>query len=185
MGKHTRRSFVQPGYDCIHNPCGKRGCGTHEGSNHGIHNDVWNYLVSDDEGDVTLALTVGSGVYPSTVSAHSRSTEISGYSLVLHAAFPRTREELLDVSVWRDCEWVKGGRCCGNYFSFSAATKFVEEHFVAADGFDQKESFWRALEKKFAQWAREARAERVDLTYERCSCCDGTGTVRRKDVSHG
>ena len=37
-----------------------------------------------------------------------------------------------------------------------------------------------ATQERLDDWSKSARAERVDIAYERCQHCDGSGTVRRE-----
>lgn len=164
-----------PGYDCIRKPCGVNGCGTHRGSCHGIHNEVWRYVVID--GDIALALMVGSGVYPETVPEEHRHDpdKPSGDYLFLHIGFPTKREQLLPgAAAPEECEYV--GKCYAG--EAGSAARFVEAHFVGKT-FEQPESFWLALEGRCDGLAREARKNRVDTAYQRCPHCDGIGTVPR------
>lgn len=176
-----RREFHRtPGYDCIRTPCGKNGCGTRPGSGHGIHNDVWTYVVID--GDVALSLDVGSGIYPATVPQHIRDEgKIQGYAFHLHVAFPTKREQLLAgyEPEPEPCKFV--GLCWGDRSWFGAASDFVQTHFVGETA-EQPESFWKALEDQCAEWAKSERANRVDTRYERCMHCDGLGTVTKGDA---
>lgn len=179
-----RASHKIPGYDCIRHPCGKRGCGTHPGSSHGLHNEEWVYVVKD--GDVALALTVGSRVYPESVPEREEWAREGpqGNDLTLHVGFPVDRDEIAGRGDNKaKCELVAGGLCyqSGRWSSSLAARDFVEHHFVIGAGFDQPEFFWRALEVRCAEMGKRARMERVDTKYERCAHCDGTGTVRRAD----
>jgi hypothetical protein len=175
-----RISSKTPGYDCIRNPCGKYGCGTNPGSSHGVHNEEWLYVVKD--GDVAMSLLVGSRVYPETVPQREewRREGPRGNDLTLHVGFPVDRDEIAGTGTDK-CEFVSGGTCYpgGRWSTAIGADRFVKRFFVVDAGFEQPETFWRALEDLCIDKGKQARADRVDTKYQRCIHCDGTGTVRR------
>lgn len=178
-----RKTITRPGYDCVRHPCGKHGCGTHPGSNHGIHCDDWVFVVS--EGDLALTLTVFSGIFPASVPIVARRaiTYPMGADITLHVGFPSTAEEMLGKES-RECEHVSTGRCFGMRFSTSlGARDFVEEWFDKWKGTDQSEMFWLAMERRFADWAKEARDGRCDTTHKVCPKCEGIGIVRNEPVT--
>lgn len=153
-----RRTFFRvPGFDCVRNPCGKRGCGTAPGAGHGIHSDEWVYVVSD--GRTALALTVFSGVFPETVPAGTRAEmrryQPTGADLTLHVGFP------VRDGAEHECDLVAGGRCYqgGRYTTASGADDFFALHFRRDAGFCQPEPFWLALEQEHAGWAPDAYAD--------------------------
>lgn len=176
----NRKTIVVPGYDCIAHPCGKNGCGVRPGHSHGRHGDDWMFVVHD--GDCALSLTISSGKYPGDLPPR----EPHGSDVSLHCAFPIRREHVAGVEDdSRDCELVPGGKCYqGSAFSSALqAQTFFEHHFAVAGGLQQEDGFWTALENWCARWAAEARARRVDLTWQRCPCCSGAGVVARTEAS--
>lgn len=166
-----RQTVVVPGYDCIRTPCGKRGCGTHVGANHGIHNEEWIFAVCD--GDAALTIVVGSGKYPETVpgAIHGRDKP-TATDLALHTAFPVLGEEIREPGDGHACEFVEGGRCWdGGRSSFSWAEEFFKTYGAATQ--EQPESFWVALEGE----CRKRRAD-IGVLPKRCEACCGTGLVK-------
>lgn len=169
----NRKAIVIPGYNCIDKPCGKNGCGERPGASHGQHCDEWLFVVSDEVGDVALALTVGAGNFP-----RGPRQDPEGYDLSLHVAWPTDRLQIRDsTQPNKNCTLVTGG-CFVPYSTALGADEFVA-HLVASANTDQSDSFWLPLEDRFAQLAKEYRAQRVDLDWQRCPHCDATGTVRR------
>ena len=177
MKRSSRRI---PGHDCVRHPCGKNGCGT--SSSHGIHNEEWEYLIKDAEGEVALSLYVGSGLYPESVPKQDEPNKPCAYVISLHVGFPITRDQVAGrLENTTSCDHVRSGRCCQGteWHGYRFASDFSEKHFVHHAGFEQPESFWKALEAQFTEWSTEAYAQRADTKYTRCMHCDGTGTVAR------
>lgn len=162
-----RQTQVIPGYDCIRNPCGKRGCGTRGGSSHGICSDRWIYSVSD--GDFAVSLTLSSGRYPDSVPQDSRHNEAEGMDLTTHVGFPYAREHALFAG--NECTYVASHRCFDDESSVGGAVEILKN--FGANSLEQPEAFWLALEERM----RKAKATFVRMPYVRCQCCDGTGTV--------
>ena len=110
MTKRTSRRI--PGYDCIRHPCGKNGCGTRPCSGHEIHNEEWEYLVKNTDGEMALSLYVGSGLYPEGVPEQNEPNKPCAYVMSLHVGFPITRDQvagrLEDTEL---CDRVRSGRC--------------------------------------------------------------------------
>ncbi len=175
----VRNTHRRDGYDCIRNPCGKNGCGTNPGANHGIHCDEWRYTVID--GDVAVSLLAYSNVFPPSVPASVSFRDGKPYcaDLSIHTAFPLERGEVRDPSQASKCEYVTGGRCF-NSSSGTAAEVFAP---LLEKQLEQPEAFWRALEDELVRRAKSARAERADTRFERCARCDGIGTIAKGDVS--
>lgn len=176
-----RLSRRNPGYDCCVRPCGKNGCGTRPGSSHGRHPEEWIYVLKGRE--LGLSLLIFTNIWPEFTPQFIKDEDRPprGADLSLHVGFPIDREQLAARGEHpRDCTWVGVGKCWqGSTWSTSlGADEFVREHFVIADGFEQREPFWQQLERYYFDRAAEALRERVDTTYERCARCDGTGTVR-------
>jgi hypothetical protein len=186
MIKRTSRRI--PGYDCTRHPCGKNRCGTNQGSNHGIHNEEWEYVISN--GEVSLSLHVSSGIYPDSVPKQHDADKPCGSVISLHVGFPLSPGQVagrLEDNA-QSCDFVSSGHCyqgiqwCG----YVVAREFTNQHFVRRDpshvslaDFEQPKSFWKALEAQFHKWATEAYAQRADTKYVRCMHCDGTGTVAK------
>jgi hypothetical protein len=155
------------GWACITNPCGKDGCGQTPEGGHGVGCPVWHFVVADD--DVALVLQVGSGVYPHMSEAPSAR------DMSLHTAWSIDREDIRFGVRGVECPYVKGGRCFTPYSV--VGTAFWARHGVAEAQSEQSAPFWLALEEELRELAAIYRPRRVDLTYERCACCDGMGTV--------
>ena len=167
-----RFSRKLPGHDCIRNPCGRGGCGTHPGSNHGIASETWIYAVSD--GTVALSLRISSGVYPASVPTQLGCYQApAGISMDEHHAFPISKEQLLAEP--EECEYLDGGACYGGLGSGLAAEAFCQKHVVAT--FEQPPSFWERLTEELRERAAALQAERVDDKLVRCRCCGGSGVV--------
>lgn len=172
-----RVSFVSPGHDCIRHPCGKYGCGTNAGNNHGIHYDEWNYVVSD--GQVALHLCVSSWVFPASVPLddHLCSKTPEGMFFQVHRSFPTCREEVKDQDQHK-CEFVTSNRCFTDEPQY-LRSEALHKELDAAPKFEQEEPFWLRLEAAWEKLAKPVYDERMDFTYERCLACDGTGTVHK------
>lgn len=171
-----------PGWDCIRAPCGRNGCGVHPGSNHGIHNDEWVYIVS--EGDFALVLSVYSRIYPATVPEDvvQRAKERDGLiasDLTMHVGFRYDREQVMSDYRGRACAYVAGGRCYGGsseFTSVSQADALARAHHDRVNR-EQGEAFWQALEAKLREWRDSTPLERADARWQRCVHCDATGTI--------
>lgn len=175
MTTMKRFTSTKLGHDCVRYPCGKNGCGKVPGNDHGIADDTWYYVVGD--GEVALSLSVRSGKFPESVPREFavQYGRAKGSFFCLHATFPVDKEDLrLDKS--RACDYLDHCYDAGTWSTEAGA--FFEAH--GKQSFEQPESFWVALEAKFAERAAEAREARVDLEHEQCRRCLGNGTVRRE-----
>jgi hypothetical protein len=142
VSKLQRVSRLQPGYDCIRKPCGKKGCGTKPGSSHGVHCDDWIYTVHD--GKRALSLVVFSGHFPETVP-------VSTSKLL---TFPKPADLVL-------CAKVEAayGRACFYLGMCEVVSTWClqgEELWKTCGGqacYEQSEGFWRSFEAEFADHA--------------------------------
>lgn len=169
-----------PGYDCVRRPCGKNGCGSRPGDNHGVHSDTYIYVVRPVERPTTaMTLSVFSDRFPASVPRETlepllavrpglpslgipdRSIYPMGADLSLHTTFY--------VSVrWRypqACQWVVGGTCrAGAGFSTSlGASEMVRDHFDARDYERPPEDLWLALEERWEDWSESAFQTREEI----------------------
>lgn len=182
-----RDTKVRPGHDCIYAPCRfERPCKPPpSGSNHGISDDDWIYSVVSDDGLTALTLLVGSEIFPSSIpAAHFRNYPLKGPHgtfWTLHVAFPVDRENIRDGRWGQECDLLQGGRCADGGVFYLACDEFYKEHGnpVAKKSEEQSEAFWRALEAKHDEWAKDAHEKRADTKWERCNHCDGLGTVAK------
>lgn len=170
------------GWDCVHKPCGRNGCGTNPGSNHGVGCDEWIYTVTD--GKVALMLCVFSGVFPSTVErspgsprwpSDSRAAKYpDGYSMNAHVAYPTDRGEVLVKP--EECPYLTDKLCWSHELSLLHARDFYQQ-IKDACALEETEAFWIKLE---AEWRSVAERYKTPTEYARCTHCDGTGTVLGK-----
>ncbi len=156
----ARFHYETPGYDCVATPCGKRGCGTHPGANHGVHCPEWNYIVSD--GTIAVSLQVFSGLYP-----RGRTIPPRGATMTTHAAFITD----MDSREPNPCAYLDAGTCYSAGTTYCGAQEFFEAHGVPQ--YEQPESFWRALEAELLRRAKQKQDDRIYL----CPTCHGCGTV--------
>lgn len=173
MSSIRRITDVRPGYDCVANPCGKRGCGTRPGSSHGRHGDEWIYVVTDGESAMTLTVfskLLNGQPFPDD-SDYWRDFKGSGADLRLHSSFPYGDDEDVDAKGSK-CEYLDKGQCFDNGGSALAASNLFKEH--GASTLEQSEAFWLAFEAKWKEWRADARPARL---YRKCPCCDGGGRV--------
>lgn len=158
-----------PGYDCSvecrHEPKG----------NHGIHGEEWIYYVKD--GDCATSLVVYTRIYPPTVTGIPYEPP-EGAHLALHCAFD-TEPEMLRTRYRPEveCSLVTGGYCQQFADSSTAARDFFER-FGDPAHLAQPLTFWEELKAWHRKQAARARAERADLQWVRCECCDGRGIKR-------
>lgn len=184
--KPERISTRTPAFDCILHPCGRNGCGTYPGSNHGRHSEEWRYIVRTE--DVALSLLVYSGFFlPETVRtdpSYYQHEKPRGAGLHLHLTFPVDREDLRLSRTMKPCDALAGGRCfAGDSFTHYKYDPIVVAMTVSdpvqARDFDQPESFWKVFEGVFDELFEKVQFERVDTDFERCPACDGLGTVAK------
>lgn len=187
----TRKSVIVPGYDCIYAEC------THDPKGkHGIHGDEWHYHLHADDDLTALCLSVYTSNFPDTIpESHWRDElpksrpiekQVRGSDLSLYARFPVGDGEGGDLDYLRE----GGGgfkidlesEILAQFRPYSTAlgaNEFFAEHGDPHQ-FKQPESFWKALEAKFAAWDDRARTERIDTRYERCRACKGRGVTEKK-----
>lgn len=174
-----RKSFKDPGHDCVRHPCGRGLCGVTPGGSHGIGCEMWNYVVSD--GDVAILLPVFSGVFPESVPKSTRDdlNRIHAGVMQVHASFPIDRESMTRAPKSEKCEWLDGKPCL--YIeSYGLHAEELLKTIGVPNSFERPEPWWVALEAWLAKEAAELRTQRADLLWERCNACDGCGTVARK-----
>lgn len=170
-----RITETRAGYDCIANPCGKRGCGTQPGASHGRHGDEWVYVVTD--GDFALSLVVftnnlNGGKLPGARGvSYPIGADVSG-----HTNRPAREEQIRDGEAGEECPYVDG-RCFSCWTSGLAASDFIKEHGMS-DEREQNEGFWRALEAKWSEIRAYVDENRPRV--KRCECCDGKGVTDAK-----
>lgn len=167
-----RVSLVQPGYDCVRHPCGRNGCGTSPGANHGIHGDEWHYAVVGDA--AALSLSVFSHVFPPSVPREPPFRDLPplGVTLTLHTRFPVEETDVRTGST-APCTWL--GRCYSDEGSGLEAEAFFREH--GASAYAQPEPFWLALERALEARVEGARAASAATRVVQCPTCAGTGLV--------
>lgn len=137
-----RISFKQPGFDC------RKKCKHTPKGDHGIHCEEWFYAVR--EGDFALSITVYSPNWPDTVEPETvqRLNKFlpEATCLSMHHAKP----EYLGEDE-QPCQFVEGGTCYGNYTRFGLdVDRFWKAH-ARSSGFEQPESFWKAMERRFQE----------------------------------
>ncbi len=176
-----RISRKVPAFDCTRNPCGKNGCGTNPGKNHGIHCEEWIYAVVGP--DVAVELLVFSGIWTPTVPEQiaNRMREGERYpwgvQLTTHARFPTDVAALKSITS-SECHLL--GSCrYSETMSIAYSQKLVEDVFDAAAGFEQPEAFWLELEKYLRKETDRIETERVDVKFDVCGVCKGKGVVPR------
>lgn len=176
-----RFSTTIPGRDCMRFPCGKGGCGTSAGGNHGVCDDTWIYAVSD--GEVALSLRVASAIYPESVPRDRYIEQMKPHGIMMHvhAAFPVERESIRARARGQACEYVDDGLCFAVGDGYGLAAKKLYNDLVftlgGTNAFEQPETFWIGLERAWKEFAEPAYAQRVDDKFERCNHCDGRGIV--------
>jgi len=160
--KLARQSHLIAGYDCRvecqHTPKGE----------HGQSSSEWLYIIGS--GDAALTLIVMSGEYPDGTRRPPDARD-----LTLHVAWRTEQSDVRSSSLGEGCDYVDGGRC------FRAASTIVgARDFFVAHGqstFEQPESFWTALEDKFA--VMYGTAERADDRFKQCPTCVGEGVIEK------
>ena len=175
-----RRSHVDPGYDCIRQPCRfERKCTPQ--SRHGIHGDEWHYAVIASDGLTAVSLTVFTHNYPESVPQSIPREPPHDAMLAIHHSFLTDPEKLRTFrrEEARTCTYVAEGWCDGGV-TYSGGAEFFAT-YGSPVGPPQSETFWVALEQRFRGWNIAVRAARVDLTHQRCPTCHGDGIVRRKE----
>ena len=152
----------------------------------GVRGEEWRYSVVADDGLTALNLIVRTAMYPATATraiglAKSKPIEerVYGATLSLCCAFPTNKETLL-VENWGD-ECTLVGRCTAFGVTYTGAHEFIKKYGNPNQS-EQYDEFWTALEARCVEMSAQAHMVRVDLKFEKCECCSGTGIVERKDV---
>lgn len=155
-----RRSERVPGYDCRMGYCPHEPkCDPSKGGRHG---EEWHYVIAADDGLSAVTLRVFTHIAPHPALPYHEPPPkgVSPAELAYHAAYvhedPLGRLE----HPIRDCEYVAGGRCLPLDDSTLPARELWDRHGDAR-GFEQSESFWRALEDKFVERDVQHRADLV------------------------
>lgn len=160
-----RATFLRPAYDC--GPYG-RDCKHDEKGDHGQHCDEWFYVVGD--GPHALGLGVSAGNFP-----RGKSRPPEGSRLHFHGPRSEREEDIQLGASGAECEYIEAGRCFG-----STWFDLAEEVFAAtgAPSFEQPESFWLDLERRFREHLADYTAA-IAAAPHRCATCGGTGLVAK------
>lgn len=168
-----RESIRTPGWDCIFASCTEEDpCQTEpplavsraSPRNHGIHGEEWRYLVTDDDRQFAISLTVFTDILPPSVPPdhHDRSNEPlaerrRGVDLTLHIA----------QKTGQPCNYVATGFCDHSYTSGIQADALFRS-FGDPTEFEQPERLWHRLEELHAEKVAAAEVD-PELLWKECS----------------